>query len=286
MTQLLITLYLMFFSATSYQSVNVSVPQQVYSPVESSVLITLPTPSPTPTPEATPTPTPAPSPKVEDTPLDYVQELRTLGFIRNEFEDQDLNIRNGVVRFQATHNLVVDGDFGPLSTAALRKRLKDTNFQFTDTVQNPPSKGKWILINKSLRNLTLYEGKNVIKKYPVAVGNPPSLTPVGQYKIANRIVNPSWGGGGYAKPVEGGSPYNPLGYRWIGLNIGGGGEYGIHGNAAPYSIGTDASHGCVRMINSDVEELFETVSVGNPVWITTNEGLEALGVSQPQYGGN
>jgi lipoprotein-anchoring transpeptidase ErfK/SrfK len=129
----------------------------------------------------------------------------------------------------------------------------------------------------------LYKGSDTVKKYPVAVGNPPSLTPEGRFKIVIKVVNPMWGGGGYAQPVAGGVPENPLGYRWMGLDLGGGVEYGIHGNNAPYSIGTNASHGCVRMINSDVESLYEIVSVDTPVWIGSEDFLEKNGITQDVY---
>lgn len=286
MTQLLATLYLMYMSVFPVHAEPVTVSQQVYQSDAAIISTMLSTPTPTPVPSATPVPTqgPTPLPLEDNTPLDYIQELRKLGYILDQYDDPDLNVRNGVVRFQAAHNLVVDGDFGPKSLAALRKRIKDPDFKYTDSVQKPPANGKWILINKSTRCLTLYKGNAVIKKYPVAVGSPPSLTPDGKHKIVNRIVNPYWGGGGYAKPVEGGSPLNPLGYRWMGLDLGGGGAYGIHGNSSPYSIGTDASHGCVRMINADVEELFEIVTEGTPVWITPEEGCASFGIEQKEYG--
>lgn len=278
MTQLFVTLYLMYMTVVPIQSAYLTVSEHTYAPGGSSPGIIIQTPEPA------PSPAPSPEPKDENVPVDYVKELRTLGFIKDEYEDPDLNIRNGVVRFQAAHNLVADGDFGPKSMAALKKRMSDPEFKYGDTVKNPPSQGKWMMINKSRRNLTLYEGGGVLKKYPIAIGNPPSLTPDGKYKLANMIVNPYWGGAGHAKPVEGGSPYNPLGYRWMGLNIGDGGSYGIHGNNSPYSIGTDASLGCIRMINADVEELFEILSVGTPVWITQDEGLSSMEVEQPEYG--
>jgi lipoprotein-anchoring transpeptidase ErfK/SrfK len=59
-------------------------------------------------------------------------------------------------------------------------------------------------------------------------------------------------------------PSNPLGTRWLGLSVKG---FGIHGTNVPQSIGKNASHGCIRMRNSDVEELFELVQVGDAVEI-------------------
>jgi len=214
---------------------------------------------------------------------DYLEELKKLGFYRNEYKDEDLNKRNAVIRFQSDHNIPVSGTWDDQSMNALKKRLKDTDFKYPDSVSESPTNKKWITINKTTRILTLYEGKNVIKKYPVAVGNPPSLTPSGKFKISNKIINPSWGGGGYAKPVPGGSPDNPLGYRWMGLSIKDGTRYGIHGNNSPYSIGKNVSHGCIRMINSDVEELFKLVDISTNVWIGTKSELEKWGVTQEAY---
>jgi len=114
----------------------------------------------------------------------------------------------------------------------------------------------------------------------VATGKRPGLTPEGKFSIVTKSVNPAWGGGGYASPVRGGSPSNPLGYRWMGLSIGGGGTYGIHGNANAASIGTYASMGCIRMINSDVESAFEYIPTGTPVWIGTDGRLADMGVRQ------
>jgi len=218
-----------------------------------------------------------------DANLDYAEELKKLGYCKVISDDKDLVIRNEVIHFQSDLNLEVTGVWDENCLSALRKRIKDVSFSFTDKITAPPTNDKWIVINKASRIITLYTGKNVLKKYPVAVGNPPSLTPSGKYEIANKIIDPAWGGGGYAQPVSGGSPDNPLGHRWMGLSINGGDRYGVHGNTAPYSIGTDASHGCIRMVNQDVEELFDLVAISTPVWIGKSEELVEWGVSQNSY---
>lgn len=261
---------------TSDPDTYVSVIQAVYEQAN-------PTPTPVINPNSKENTVTKPGNDTEANNIDYVEELKKLGYFKEESQDNDLNIRNAVVRFQAAHNLDVDGIWGEQSMGALKDRIKDSNFTYPDKIAKPTSTGKWITINKTKRLLTLYQDKSVIKKYPVAIGSPSTLTPDGKHKIIIKIVNPYWGGGGYAKPVEGGSPNNPLGYRWLGLSLNGGGDYGIHGNASPYSIGTNASHGCVRMINSDVEELFEIVPINTPVWINTEEGLKEWGIEQPTY---
>ncbi|AOY78337.1 hypothetical protein BJL90_11210 [Clostridium formicaceticum] len=215
--------------------------------------------------------------------MDYPVALKEMGYYKEDYADKEINMRNAVLRFQSEHNLMVDGKFGEISYRALEKRLQDADYQYADVITSPPTEQEWIAINKTKRILTFYKGTQVIKKYPIAQGKDPSYTPEGKYTIVNRIKNPRWGGAGIAAPVAGGSPKNPLGYRWMGLSLKGGGSYGIHGNNQPKSIGTDASMGCVRMINSDVEELFELVKLNTPVWIGTHEKLKEWGVHNKSY---
>ena len=109
------------------------------------------------------------------------------------------------------------------------------------------------------RKLALIENDRVVRVYDVAVGAPVSPSPVGTFTIVNRLSNPT-----YYKPgkVIGPGAANPLGTRWIGLNEKG---YGIHGTDVPASIGFAKSHGCIRLKNADVEQLFERVRAGDVV---------------------
>ena len=208
----------------------------------------------------------------------YIERMKELGFYKTEDSgDQSLNLRNAITRLQSSINAQVTGELDLLSKKAA---LEGGGVFGYDRVELSPSSGYWIVINKSTRVLTVYEGDEVHKKYPVAVGRTISLTPDGKYSFIVKSVNPAWGGGGYASPVAGGSPSNPLGPRWMGISIGGGGRYGVHGNASPRSIGTYASAGCVRMINADVIELYDYIPVGTKVWIGTTEKLESYGVYQ------
>ncbi len=122
--------------------------------------------------------------------------------------------------------------------------------------------GKKIILNLASRLLTLYEGTEKVRIYPVAVGAPETPSPVGEFSILEKEVNPSWTDPKTEITVPSG-PSNPLGYRWLGLY----GNYGIHGTNAPWSIGRSVSHGCIRMYEEDVEELFESVPMGTPVEI-------------------
>jgi hypothetical protein len=217
------------------------------------------------------------------TASNYSQVLKTLGYLKDDSKIESLNTRNAVIRFQSACNMAVNGKWDDKCKDALGKRLSEEDFTYPDTVLEPPSKNEWITINKTKRILTLYKSDKATKKYPVAVGNPPSLTPEGKFKIVSKVVNPVWGGGGYAKPVVGGSSKNPLGFRWMGLSYKDGNEVGVHGNNSPYSIGKNISHGCIRMINTDVEELFKRVSNSTQVWIGTEKELGEWGITQPEY---
>jgi L,D-transpeptidase ErfK/SrfK len=116
-----------------------------------------------------------------------------------------------------------------------------------------------IIVSIPDRKLALIENGRVLKIYPTAVGAPSSPSPAGSFTIVQRIPNPAWYGPGKVVPA---GKNNPLGTRWIGLSRK---SYGIHGTNNPGSIGRRASHGCIRMRNSDVEQLFELVSVGDVV---------------------
>ena len=127
------------------------------------------------------------------------------------------------------------------------------------------------------RKVALIEDGRVVKVYAVAVGKPSTPSPAGTFEVTSRIMKPTWyHHGQIVRP----GPANPLGTRWLGLSRG----YGIHGTNEPSSIGKSASHGCIRMRNRDVEELFELVRVGDEVDLVTqadSELAKAFGVAQP-----
>ncbi|NLY20866.1 MAG: L,D-transpeptidase family protein [Tissierellia bacterium] len=184
-----------------------------------------------------------------------------------------------IKKFQAINNLQVDG--------ALGQRTKDLLYNeeliVYDIVENPPTKDYWIVVNKSRRSLTLYKGNAVVQKYAVALGTSETPTPSAKGKISSKVVNPAWGGmGGKYTPRKADDPLNPLGERWLGLDLGKGlSGYGIHGNIVPNSIGKYVSNGCVRMFNYDIEtEVFPKVGKGTIVWMGTDEELASWGVRQ------
>ncbi len=119
-----------------------------------------------------------------------------------------------------------------------------------------------IVVDKSQNTLILKSNEEVLKTYVVATGVNNS-TPVGTFKIIEKLINPPWykPGGGMAPA---GSPQNVLGTRWLGLDKEG---YGIHGTIEPQSLGKQSTAGCVRMLNAEVEQLYSIVSKGTEVTI-------------------
>ena len=130
--------------------------------------------------------------------------------------------------------------------------------------------GHTIVVDLSDLELTLYEGLKVDRTYDVAAGSPSYPTPPGEWEVIDKVENPTWtnpapDGWGKDLPLQiGPGPTNPLGTRALYLNSPG---IRIHGTSASYSIGSYASHGCVRMLMEDVEELFEIVPIGTAVHI-------------------
>jgi lipoprotein-anchoring transpeptidase ErfK/SrfK len=129
-----------------------------------------------------------------------------------------------------------------------------------------------LMVNRRAFQLTLYKNLKPVKTYGIAVGKIGLETPAGLYHIQNKAVNPAWtmpnsdwvAPKDRGKVIPGGSAENPLKARWLGIFAGA----GIHGTDAASSIGSAASHGCVRMRIPDVIELYPQVPVGAPVYIS------------------
>ena len=107
-----------------------------------------------------------------------------------------------------------------------------------------------ILIQIDEKKLFLLENSICVKKYTIATGRPGYPSPIGDWEIIGK--GGSWGQG--------------FGARWMGLNVSWG-KYGIHGTSNEGSVGYAASHGCIRMRNKDVKELYDLINVGTPVII-------------------
>jgi lipoprotein-anchoring transpeptidase ErfK/SrfK len=127
-----------------------------------------------------------------------------------------------------------------------------------------------VTIDRGAFTLRLFKRLHVAARYRVAVGQPAYPTPTGLFHVLDKQVKPvwsvpdsPWAGELAGSTVQGGTAANPLKARWMGL----GGGVGIHGTGEDWSIGTRASHGCIRMHVSDVIALFNRVALGTPVMI-------------------
>jgi lipoprotein-anchoring transpeptidase ErfK/SrfK len=128
----------------------------------------------------------------------------------------------------------------------------------------------YLTVDRSNFELTLWQELEPVKTYTVAIGAVGFDTPVGTYNIQNMAVDPAWNvpdsnwaGDLAGTVVPGGTSENPLKERWMGIYDGA----GIHGTDDVASLGSRASHGCVRMAIPDVIELYDQVDVGTPIYI-------------------
>jgi lipoprotein-anchoring transpeptidase ErfK/SrfK len=134
--------------------------------------------------------------------------------------------------------------------------------------EGQPASSRRIVVSIPDRQLMLIEEGRVVRTYAVAVGAPGTPSPKGTFTVVSRVQNPAWYRPGKVVPP---GASNPLGPRWIGLSEKG---YGIHGTNRPRSIGKARSHGCIRMRNADVQELFEMVGFGDIVELRSEKTSE------------
>lgn len=120
-----------------------------------------------------------------------------------------------------------------------------------NTISNyDPKKKIIILVDISLNNLAVFQDDKIIKTYTIASGKSSTPSPIGTWTI---IGKDTWG--------------ESFGGRWMGFNVPWG-QYGIHGTSEPTSIGWSSSHGCIRMKNNDVAELYKITPIGTKVIIS------------------
>jgi lipoprotein-anchoring transpeptidase ErfK/SrfK len=158
-------------------------------------------------------------------------------------------------------------DPGNTSTVKVETKVVEPKVSTAQLAKQYPAV---IIVNRGAFKLTLYKGLKPAKTYGIAVGRVGLETPAGLYHIENKAVNPawhvpnsSWAGSLAGKVIPPGDPGNPIKARWMGIYAGA----GIHGTSEDGSIGSAASHGCIRMHIPDVEELYDQVPVGAPVYI-------------------
>lgn len=167
------------------------------------------------------------------------------------------------------HEVVVGDTLGKIARKynVTMDLIKASNGMTNDVVRVGQRLRIWtgaftVRVNKAQNVLILKSGEDILKVYSVSTGVNNS-TPVGTFKIVNKIDNPVWyKDTGAVIPPE--SPENALGSRWMGFDLKG---YGIHGTLQPDKIGQQVTAGCVRMRNSDVEELFKILPYGTEVVI-------------------
>ena len=149
----------------------------------------------------------------------------------------------------------------------LRTAVVEPEVQTNELAEKYPT---IIRVDRGAFTLTLYKDLEVEKTYRIAVGKVGMDTPAGLYSIQNKAVNPSWhvpnsdwAGELAGQVIPPDDPRNPIEARWMGIYDGA----GIHGTTAEGSIGTAASHGCIRMRIPDVIDLYDRVETGAPVYI-------------------
>ena len=154
------------------------------------------------------------------------------------------------------------------ATGVSAKSLPDQQSQETPASSSTAETEDYrLVINIPSRTLWVYKGDKIIRYFPVGVGKPGFMTPVGQYSVISKVIDPGWENPYLPKGKVRLAPGddNPLGTRWIGFYRKGAGEYGMHGTDNPDSVGKFSSHGCVRLKVKDAEALFEMVDLGTPV---------------------
>jgi lipoprotein-anchoring transpeptidase ErfK/SrfK len=183
--------------------------------------------------------------------------------LKKEAAHNGLTVRVAQLRNQLDHMLTVPSG-ERLVTAAVTKVPPKVTVH--DLVRKYPN---YIVINRNGFELRYYHRLKLTKTYPIAVGMQGLETPAGLYDIQNKQVNPSWQvpnsswAGSLAGQLIPPGPQDPLKARWMGID----GGAGIHGTEDVGSLGSAASHGCIRMAIPDVIDLYDKVEVGTPVYI-------------------
>ncbi|MGB7059048.1 MAG: L,D-transpeptidase [Geitlerinemataceae cyanobacterium] len=121
-----------------------------------------------------------------------------------------------------------------------------------------------LVVDLGDRRVYFYDDKKLTASYPVSIGQSGWETPTGSFKITRMEENPVW-----QQPITGAivppGGQNPLGDRWIGFWTDGSSYIGFHGTPDETKVGLAISHGCLRMRNSDIRQLYNLVTIGTPV---------------------
>jgi lipoprotein-anchoring transpeptidase ErfK/SrfK len=179
-------------------------------------------------------------------------------------ERTGIRVRAAALHQRVAQALTVPGVDRQVQAAVVITQPKVTTADLADKYP------AFLVADRANFQLRFYRNLKLAKSYTVAVGAVGFDTPAGLYHIQNKAVDPAWTvpNSGWAGDlagtvVPGGSPENPLKARWLGIYDGA----GIHGTDQTYSLGSAASHGCIRMAIPDVIELYDEVPVGAPIYI-------------------
>lgn len=190
--------------------------------------------------------------------------------IQKELEDLNMRIIFSNIQTEDTvmHEVVKGDTLGGLAKkyGTTIQLIKINNNLKNDIIRLDQRLRIWtggfnIFVDKSQNILILKKDEEIIKVYDVSTGANNS-TPVGEFKVTTKLIDPVWFNRGVVVPPE--SPENVLGTRWLGFDIPG---YGIHGTVVPQDIGKQVTAGCVRMRNEDVEELYSIITYKTKVVI-------------------
>ncbi|MEG6523256.1 L,D-transpeptidase family protein [Desulfotomaculum sp. 1211_IL3151] len=177
------------------------------------------------------------------------QELQSLNYYQGPTNGiYDAQTQSALRKFQQSNDLKADGIVNWATWHGLALSLEQP---VTKAEETPPPSGKIaIIVDTTTRKLTVLSDGKPHKQFNIACGKPKTPSPVGSWQVVHKSTH--WGTG--------------FGTRWLGLNVPWG-SFGIHGTNKPFSIGSYASHGCIRMHNSSVEQLYPWIPQGTPVYV-------------------
>jgi len=186
------------------------------------------------------------------------------GFIDEHGSKTGLRVKYNTLAKEVEQTLL---DPGNTDEVKIRTTVVQPKVSTADLAKKYPAV---LIVDRGSFKLTLYKNLKKAKTYGIAVGQVGLDTPAGLYTIQNKAVNPAWhvpnsawAGDLAGKVIAGDDPSNPIKARWMGIYDG----VGVHGTSDDASIGSAASHGCIRMHVPDVEELYDQVPVGAPIYI-------------------
>jgi lipoprotein-anchoring transpeptidase ErfK/SrfK len=198
--------------------------------------------------------------KLDRKPQDATLDFPSLAAVK---EKDGIEVKRGRLRRMVAATLVSPGD----RTVEAPVRVTKPKITRSELARKYPTV---LVADRSTFQLRLYKDLELAKTYTVAFGAAGFDTPAGLYNIQNKAVDPAWtvpnsdwAGDLAGTVVPGGTAENPLKARWLGIFDGA----GIHGTDDVASLGSAASHGCIRMAIPDVIDVYDRVPVGAPIYI-------------------